>query len=74
MYDLTTIDPIEIHPDLRALLMKLRHCQDSRTSTQSFVGAIRVEIVEGIPVLHIEETVWDTTDSGDKINTNALRA
>lgn len=58
---------------LRTLVLKLTRCQDSKTSEQTFIGAIKVQVrADGVAVLCVEETTWETP-SGDAINTAWIR-
>ncbi len=64
---------IELDEPLRLLIQKLTQCQDSKTGDRLFFGVIRVVFDrEGQARLFVEETTWET-ESGDKIDTNALR-
>lgn len=64
---------VELTPELRTLVGKLMHCQDSQTGEQIFIGSIKVEVIHGVAFLAIEETTWETP-SGDVINTAWIKS
>lgn len=63
---------IVISGELIELIQKLSRCCDSQTGTQSFMGVVRLDFLDGVPTFQVEETTWET-ESGDRINTQAMR-
>jgi hypothetical protein len=65
---------ITISDNLADLLQKLALCQDSKTASQRFLGTVRVTVDEDRIVLDVEDSTWETADSGDQVNTKLIRA